>query len=82
MLPPREVVKLLPSAPKKKGAACTMSPPFALTKSRPRSLTVFGIVLYLLGGVGLPTPDLEAWLTKNRPAIGSPRLAQTVRADG
>ena len=36
----------------------------------------------LLGGVGLPTPDLEAWLTKNRPAIGSPRLAQTVRADG
>jgi hypothetical protein len=46
------------------------------------ALTVFGIVLYLLGGVGLPKPDLDAWLTKNRPAIGSPRLAQTVRADG
>lgn len=45
------------------------------------ALTVFGIMLYLLGNAGLPKPDLEAWLEKNRPAIGSPPLGQAIRAD-
>ncbi len=43
------------------------------------SPTVAGVLLYLLGGAGLPRPDLIAWLEKNRPAIGSPALAATLR---
>ncbi|HEY2037040.1 MAG TPA: MFS transporter [Steroidobacteraceae bacterium] len=42
-------------------------------------LTLGGIALYLLGGVGLPRPDLVAWIEHNRPAIGSPPLAQKLR---
>lgn len=38
-----------------------------------------GTVLYLLGRVGLPTPDIEAWIEKSRPAIRSPLLAETLR---
>lgn len=42
-------------------------------------LTLAGVALYLLGGVGLPRPDLVAWIEHNRPAIGSPPLARTLR---
>ncbi len=38
-----------------------------------------GIALYLLGGAGLPCPDLIAWIEHNRPAIGSPPLAGKLR---
>ncbi|HZZ62934.1 MAG TPA: MFS transporter [Roseiarcus sp.] len=38
-----------------------------------------GVVLFLLGGASLPRPDIEAWLKQNRPAIGSPKLAESVR---
>ena len=43
------------------------------------ALTLAGTALYLLGGVGLPRPDLVGWIERNRPAIGSPPLAQTLR---
>lgn len=43
------------------------------------ALTLAGTALYLLGGVGLPRPDLVAWIERNRPAIGSPPLARTLR---
>jgi hypothetical protein len=33
------------------------------------------------GGVDLPRPDIVAWTRKNRPAIGSPTLAETLRRD-
>ena len=42
-------------------------------------LTLAGAALYLLGGVGLPRPDLVAWIERNRPAIGSPPLVQSLR---
>lgn len=41
--------------------------------------TVGGTLLYVLGRVGLPTPDIDAWIEKNRPAIRSPLLAETLR---
>lgn len=41
--------------------------------------TVLGIVLYLLGNVGLPRPDLDAWLKEGRTALASPLLAQALR---
>lgn len=41
--------------------------------------TLAGVVLYLLGGPGLPRPDLVAWITKNQAAWPSPLLAQAVR---
>lgn len=43
--------------------------------------TAAGTLLYVLGGVGLPKPDIEAWITKNRPAIRSPLLAETLREE-
>lgn len=42
------------------------------------ALTIGGVALYLLGGAGLPRPDLEGWIEKNRPAIGSPKLVQAL----
>jgi MFS family permease len=50
-----------------------------LTLGVTAALTLGGIALYLLGGVGLPRPDLNAWIEQNRPAIGSPPLAQKLR---
>jgi MFS family permease len=43
------------------------------------ALTLGGVALYLLGGAGLPRPDLVAWIEHNRPAVGSPPLAQKLR---
>lgn len=43
------------------------------------ALTLGGVALYLVGGAGLPRPDLVAWIEHNRPAIGSPPLAQKLR---
>lgn len=43
------------------------------------AMTLGGIALYLLGGAGLPRPDLVAWIERNKPAIGSPPLANTLR---
>jgi hypothetical protein len=43
------------------------------------ALTLGGVALYLLGGAGLPRPDLIAWIEHNRPAVGSPPLAQQLR---
>jgi len=43
------------------------------------ALTLGGTALYLLGGAGLPRPDLVAWIEHNRPAIGSPPLANALR---
>jgi hypothetical protein len=36
------------------------------------------VALYVAGGVGLPSADLEAWLHKERPGIHSPLLAAAV----
>jgi hypothetical protein len=41
--------------------------------------TLAGAALFLLGGGSLPRPDLETWLAQKDPAIGSPRLADSVR---
>lgn len=41
--------------------------------------TAGGTLLYMLGGVGLPKPDIDAWIERNRPAIRSPRVAETLR---
>jgi MFS family permease len=43
------------------------------------AVTLAGVALYLLGGAGLPRPDLIAWIERNEPAIGSPPLASTLR---
>jgi len=43
------------------------------------AFTLGGVALYLLGGAGLPRPDLVAWIERNEPAMASPPLAQTVR---
>lgn len=51
----------------------------AVTLGITLAATLGGIALYLLGGVGLPRPDLLAWIERNQPAIGSPPLAQTLR---
>ncbi|HEX3844119.1 MAG TPA: MFS transporter [Steroidobacteraceae bacterium] len=50
-----------------------------LTLGVTAALTLGGVALYLLGGAGLPRPDLVAWIEHNRPAIGSPPLAQKLR---
>jgi MFS family permease len=44
--------------------------------------TLFGVVLYLVGGAGLPRPDLEAWLKEGRTAVTSPLLGQAFRRRG
>jgi MFS family permease len=41
--------------------------------------SLFGLALYLTGGVGLPQPDLEGWLEGDQPAIVSPRLGEKLR---
>ncbi len=43
------------------------------------AFTIGGAALYLLGGAGLPRPDLVAWIERNQPAMGSPPLVQTLR---
>lgn len=43
------------------------------------AFTVFGVGVYLLGGVGLPRPDLETWLGQGRPAVDSPELLAKLR---
>ena len=43
------------------------------------ALTLGGVALYLLGGAGLPRPDLVAWIEHDRPAIGPVPLARKLR---
>jgi MFS family permease len=43
------------------------------------AITLGGTALYVLGGAGLARPDLAAWIERDRPAIGSPPLANTLR---
>jgi MFS family permease len=43
------------------------------------AFTLGGVALYLLGGAGLPRPDLVAWIERNQPAMGSPPLVQALR---
>lgn len=38
------------------------------------AFTVFGVVMWIAGGSGLPVPDLHAWIGGKQPAIPSPRL--------
>ncbi|MGN6551946.1 MAG: MFS transporter [Pararhizobium sp.] len=40
------------------------------------------LVLYVLGGVGLPKPDLKAWVEKDGTAIRSPQLVRLARKGG
>jgi MFS family permease len=42
--------------------------------------TALGVVLYLVGRPGLPKPDIDGWINENRPAIGSPVLAEGLRS--
>jgi len=44
------------------------------------ALTLGGVALFLLGGVGLQRPNLIAGIKENQPAIGSQRLARTIRS--
>jgi MFS family permease len=41
--------------------------------------TVVGALLWVAGGVGLPVPDIQGWLTQNKPAIRSPVLLARLR---
>jgi MFS family permease len=41
--------------------------------------TVLGALLWIAGGVGLPVPDIQGWLTQNKPAIRSPVLLARLR---
>lgn len=41
--------------------------------------TAAGTLLWLAGRVGLPCPDLEAWLNKEQPAFHSPKLLARFR---
>jgi MFS family permease len=41
--------------------------------------TVLCLVLYVLGGAGLPRPDIDGWIKKNRTALHSPRLLKILR---
>jgi MFS family permease len=50
-----------------------------LTLGTATALTAAGVVLYVLGGAGLPRPDLAAWIERDQPAIGSPALAGRLR---
>jgi hypothetical protein len=41
--------------------------------------TVIGALLWVAGGVGLPVPDIQGWLTQNKTAIRSPLLLARLR---
>jgi len=41
--------------------------------------TVVGALLWVAGGVGLPVPDIQGWLTQNKTAIRSPVLLARLR---
>ncbi|HET9743599.1 MAG TPA: MFS transporter [Terriglobales bacterium] len=41
--------------------------------------TALCAVLYLLSGAGLPTPDLDKWLSQNQPALHSPSIGAALR---
>jgi hypothetical protein len=43
------------------------------------AMTLFGVGSYLLGNVGLPLPDVQAWIEGSEPAFRSPPLAGAVR---
>jgi MFS family permease len=43
------------------------------------AFTVFGVVLWLAGGAGLPRPDIKAWIERQQPAIPSPKLLARLR---
>ena len=50
-----------------------------LTPGVTLAMTLAGLALYLLGGAGLPRPELVARIERNEPAIGSPPLIATLR---
>jgi hypothetical protein len=41
--------------------------------------TAIGVLLWIAGGVGLPVPDIRAWITDKKPAIRSPVLLARLR---
>ncbi len=41
--------------------------------------TVLGALLWITGGVGLPVPDIQGWITENKQAIQSPVLLARLR---
>lgn len=41
--------------------------------------TAFGIILHIVSRAGFPKPDIEGWINEDRPAIGSPVLAEGLR---
>jgi hypothetical protein len=43
-------------------------------------ITAIVVAIYLLGGAGLSTPDLQGWLQESRTAFQSPRFGETVRS--
>ena len=43
--------------------------------------TAFGIILHVVSRAGFPKPDIEGWINEDRPAIGSPVLAEGLRGD-
>lgn len=43
------------------------------------AFTAVGILLWWAGGIGLPLPDIPAWIKENKPAIRSPLLFGRLR---
>ncbi len=41
--------------------------------------TVLGALLWISGGIGLPVPNIQAWIKDNKPAIRSPVLLARLR---
>jgi MFS family permease len=41
--------------------------------------TIFGVLLWLAGGAGLPLPDIRAWIEQKQPAFASPKLLARFR---
>jgi MFS family permease len=71
------VARVASGAPQPDAAGLRFS--IGLTLGMTAALTLGGTVLHLLGGAGLPRPDLIAWIERDEPAIGSPPLAGTLR---
>lgn len=41
--------------------------------------TILGVALWFAGGVGLPLPDIRAWIERKQPAFESPKLLARLR---
>jgi hypothetical protein len=44
------------------------------------AFTVIGVLLWIAGCVGLPVPNIPAWIKDNKPAIESPLLLAWLRS--